>query len=302
MPSSSDPRPADFDRYWVDALEELARIPPAPEPAEIPLRSTDFATMYGVRLTSIGPYRLFAYLSLPKEAAAPFPTIFYFPGYGSVVNPIPQGATHELRRRYATFSLATRGQRNADRPFAATYPGLLTMGIDDPSTYVFRGIIADCCRGVEYLLSRPEIDPERVVGIGEDLALIAAGFVDRLSHLVYSPGVLYGVAEHQEVRDYLRLRPERERDVLRTLGYFDPRRFPLPRRSRCLIVGEKDGGKMGPDGLRSLLDTLGDRAAFYETQKSAYKDGIFKDTWIAEQFGFDQPILPKAWLAMSPPL
>ena len=296
MPSSNDLRPSDFDRYWADTLEELARVPAAPEVAEIPLRSTDFATMYGVRLTSIGPYRLFAYLSLPKEEAAePFPTVFYFPGYSSVVNPIPQGATHELRRRYATFSLATRGQRNADRPFAATYPGLLTVGIDDPSTYVFRGIIADCCRGVEYLLSRPEIDPERVVAVGEDLALITAGLVDRLSHLIYSPGVLYGVVEHEEVSDYLRLRPEQEDDLRRTLGYFDARWFPLPRRSKCLIVGEKDGGKMGPDGLRSLLDTLGDRAILYETQKSAYKDGLFKDTWMAEQFGFDQPILPKVW-------
>jgi hypothetical protein len=148
---------------------------------------------------------------------------------------------------------------------------------------------------VEYLLSRPEIDPERVVAVGDDLAVITAGLVDRLSHLIYSPGVLYGVGEHEEVSDYLRLRPEREDDLRRTLRYFDARWFPLPRRSKCLIVGKKDGGKMGPDGLRSLLDTLGDRAILYETQKSAYKDGLFKDTWIARQFGFDQPILPKVW-------
>ena len=92
-------RPHDFDWYWQQVLEELAQYPPRPEVEMVPLRCTDFATMYGVRLTSIGPYRLFAYLSLPKEeAAAPFPTVFYFPGYSSVDNPIPQGATHELRR------------------------------------------------------------------------------------------------------------------------------------------------------------------------------------------------------------
>ena len=58
--------PADFDDYWAAVLSELLATPARPEVELIPIRCTDFADMYGVRLTSIGPYRLYAYLSIPK--------------------------------------------------------------------------------------------------------------------------------------------------------------------------------------------------------------------------------------------
>ena len=50
-----------------------------------------------------------------------------------------------------TFSLAGRGQRNSDEPFAAMFPGLLTEGIDSKDSYVFRGIVADAIRGLEFI-------------------------------------------------------------------------------------------------------------------------------------------------------
>ena len=43
----------DFERYWDGALEELAGYPAKPEVELMPIRCTDFATMYSVRLTSI---------------------------------------------------------------------------------------------------------------------------------------------------------------------------------------------------------------------------------------------------------
>ena len=90
MTTSHEGRPSDFGQYWDDVLAELASTPTAPEVEEIPLRSTDFATAYGVRLTSIGPYRLYAYLSIPK-GDGPFPARYYLPRYGSVVDLVPQG-------------------------------------------------------------------------------------------------------------------------------------------------------------------------------------------------------------------
>ena len=58
MTTLSGQKPGNFDGSWQDTLAELAALPPAPEVQEIPMRSTDFATADGVRLTSIGPYRL----------------------------------------------------------------------------------------------------------------------------------------------------------------------------------------------------------------------------------------------------
>ena len=56
--------------YWQHALDELSRCHARPEIEPLPLRSTAFATLYGVRLSSLGPYRLFGYLSIPKSAGA----------------------------------------------------------------------------------------------------------------------------------------------------------------------------------------------------------------------------------------
>ena len=289
-------KPKDFDSYWNEMLHELGNTPGSPEEEQIPIRSSDFATTYGIRLTSIGPYRLFGYLSVPNDKdLAPFPTLFYFPNYSSVVNPLPQGATHELRRRYATFTLGARGQRNSNKPFEATFPGLMTVGIDHPSTYIYRGIIGDCCRGIEYLHSRPDIDPKRTIGIGDDLTLISSGLVGKLSHISCGPGSLYKPLNHPEILNYIRFNPDKLDEVSTSLSYFDSRWFNLPEDPICLITGETNGGAMGPDGLKALLDKLGDKTTFYETQKSAYKDGLFKDAWIANQFGFDAPVIPKLW-------
>ena len=68
----------------------MARFPAAPEVQELPLRSTDFATAYGVRLTSLGPYRLYGYLSIPNHDG-PFPARYHLPRYGSVQDWCPRG-------------------------------------------------------------------------------------------------------------------------------------------------------------------------------------------------------------------
>ena len=94
----------DFERYWNDTLNDLARYPTAPEVELLPMRCADFATMYAVRLTSVGAYRLFGYLSVP-QGEGPFPAIYFAPKYQSVLEPIPQGAANFLRSRFVVFAL-----------------------------------------------------------------------------------------------------------------------------------------------------------------------------------------------------
>src|SRR5437762_13328401 len=181
-----DQRPGDFDQYWQQTLDALAGYPACPEIDVLPLRSTDFATLYGVRLTSLGPYRLFGYLSIPT-GDGPFPAIYYVPKYQSVLEIIPQGTANLQRSRYMTFALAGRGQRNADTPYAAMFPGLLTDGIDNAASYAFRGIVADSVRGLEFLLTRPVLDPARVAVVGHDVALVSAALARGRTHGVPTP-------------------------------------------------------------------------------------------------------------------
>ncbi|RLT38607.1 MAG: hypothetical protein DWI57_11705 [Chloroflexi bacterium] len=147
--SPTSERPADFDGYWGAVEEELADLPVAAELTHLPLQSNEHSTVYAARLTSIGPYRLFAWFSIPNGGDGPFATVYQLPGYGSVVHVPP----YELRQRYVMLALRHRGQRLSDQPYAAAYPGLLTDGIDDPTTYIYRGIVADCLRGMDFLLA-----------------------------------------------------------------------------------------------------------------------------------------------------
>jgi cephalosporin-C deacetylase-like acetyl esterase len=297
----------DFTAYWRQTLDDLARCPARPEVEALPLRSTDFATLYGVRLTSLGPYRLFGYLSIPA-GTGPFPAIYYPPKYQSVLEIIPQGTANLQRSRYITFSLAGRGQRNADTPFAAMFPGLLTEGIDDPASYAFRGIAADAVRGLELLLTRPELDKARVVLVGNDLALIAAALTAGATHVVTSPALFFRTAELaprtqayplEEINDYLRAAPARAEAVRRTLSCFELQAFAPGVSARTLVMAGAPGSLLDASALGPLLAALGDRATVHESEQSSYRDGLHAERWIAAECGITdvEAILPEHWRA-----
>jgi cephalosporin-C deacetylase len=247
----------------------------------------------------LGSYRIFAYLSIPV-GDGPFPAIYWVPGSGSVISPIPQGSASQLRSRFVAFSLAARGFRNADKPYAAAFPGLLTDGIEDPGAYRFRGIAADCVRGLEVLLSRPEVDASRVVVHGGDLALFTAALGKGATHLVCTPSTFYRALDgakgtDSEIADHLRQNPGSEAAVAETLSYFDPRWFAPRVTARTLVQTAPPGGFLDRDGLSSLLSAFPDQPDVYESQQSNYKDGMFVEQWVSDRFGFDAPILPEHW-------
>jgi cephalosporin-C deacetylase len=299
------PRPDDFDPYWQRTLDELARYPASPEIDALPLRSTDFATLYGVRLTSLGPYRLFGYLSVPT-GPGPFPAIYYAPKYQSVLEIIPQGTANRQRSRYITFSLAARGQRNADAPYAAMFPGLLTDGIAEAASYVFRGVVADGVRGLQFLLARPELDPARVVVVGNDVALIAAALQPGATHVVTTPALFHDAAALaprtrayplEEINDYLRAYPARADAVQRTLAYYDLGAFAPRVRATTLVMAGAPGAVPDASMLEPLTKALPGAVTVHASEQSTYKDGLYAERWMAAQVGITdvESILPEHW-------
>ncbi len=300
-------QPADFDAFWQSVLAELALLPLAPEVEEIPLRSSEFATVYGVRLTSIGPYRIFGYLSVPK-GQGPFPARYFLPRYGSVTDLVPQGTANGQRRFFVTFSFCVRGQRRADSPYAASFPGQLTDGIDDPNTYIYRGIVADCCRGLEYLAQHPEVDTGRIAAIGTDLALATAALCPRVTHLVSTPVIHHRALERagatqayplEELNDYLRQHPDRRDQVANTLNYYDLAGFAPTVEATSLLVADSGSNGVRADYLGAVAQSINGPAELRESEHSNYRDGAFAEVWLSERMGLE-PSLPPHWQGWAP--
>jgi cephalosporin-C deacetylase-like acetyl esterase len=294
------PIPSDFDDTWSATLDELARYPIAAELTPMPIRSTEFCDVYGVKLTSVGPYRIFAYYSAPK-GDGPFPTLFIAPRYGSVVH-VP---AFEQRQRYAVLALMHRGQRLSDQPYAAAYPGLLTDGIADPATYIYFEIVADCCRAIDFLLSRPEVDRARINTWGNELALFAAALRPQVTSLVYSPELFYATREIaprvsgyplEEFNDFARVHPDQAEAMWGTLAYFEPVHFASRVQARMLLVTGSDKDVYSRVTLSQLIEALYDRVELYESAHSASRDGAFLETWLARRNGFEEAILPAQWM------
>ncbi|MGH2549901.1 MAG: acetylxylan esterase, partial [Thermomicrobiales bacterium] len=195
------------------------------------------------------------------------------------------------------------GQRLADQPFAAKYPGLLTLGIDDPQTYIYRSIVADCLRGLEYLLGRPEIDPARVGIVGDDLALISASrrlnsasavqVTSLMFHRIGDARLRTDAYPIEEINDELRIAPEREAAVLRTLSYFDPIHHGTIGPVRINVVVNDDESIGGPEWVAGFVSGLGDRVSTYQLTHEGGTDHDALDHWLATALGVSP--LPRLW-------
>ena len=207
----STPRPADFDQFWDETRAELASIPADLRYEPEPLRSNDTVETYAVRFTSLGGARIFAWLCVPRGWAA---------------------------LGYAALQVSPRGHHRSDGEIAPGFPGYMTAGIEDPRTYVYRGAYCDVWRAVDVLLDRPEVDRARI-GVtggsqGGALSLVAAAGRPEIVAVAADVPFLTGIRDslrlggsypYEEIKDYLRLRPEAEARVLATLDYVDTLNF-----------------------------------------------------------------------------
>ncbi|HEU0164738.1 MAG TPA: acetylxylan esterase [Thermomicrobiales bacterium] len=283
---------------WWDAIDtELAAMPAAPERFAIPLYSTGFATTYQVRLTSIGRYRIAAYVSIP-HGEGPFPALLAVPGYGSVVTP-PQ---YEDRQRYVVMTLMYRGTRHADWPYAGKFPGVLTDGIADSRTWVYRGILADHLRGLEFLAGMPEVDPSRIGLIGNDIALLIAARRPSVTAVAVTASFFHQAWEVaqgseaypiEEINDYVRTCPA-DRDGVRTsLALVDPGTHAAAISARVLLSVNEPGSGGDSAWWASLTANLGGQLEEYPVTHAGQADRDAVDAWLATALGSEPK--PRIW-------
>jgi cephalosporin-C deacetylase len=227
-------KPADFEVFWQEVLRQAAAIPLAPEMIPDPLRTSDDIEVFQVFYTSLDQVRIAAWYCRPSRRAERSPAIMFLPGY-QMDPPIPK---EWARKGYIALSVAPRGKLRSMHQFNPGYPNLLTYNIVDRHTYAYRGFYVDTWRGIDFLLSRPEVDPTHIgvtgASQGGGLTICTAAMRPEIRAAAAGAPYLCGYLDaielthtypYEEINDYLRQHPDSRPAVEETLAYFDGLNF-----------------------------------------------------------------------------
>ena len=176
---SAPKRPADFDEYWAQLKAEVARVSTDWErkpyaPLSTPGRQVDI-----ISFKTIDGSLVHGWYAAPPDVEGMRTAAGYLwlPGY-SRGNPKP--ADESIYEDTATFGLNIHGNL-PDTPYVhpfKTGDDYITDGIDNPLTFIYRRIVANCLIALEVLGAQPEVDPELLVvggmSQGGALAMITA--------------------------------------------------------------------------------------------------------------------------------
>ena len=259
-------KPEDFDAFWDDVLHQAAAIPLDAEVVPDPLRTSDDIEVSQVFYASLDGVRVAAWYCRPARRAARTPAIMLLPGY-QMDPPIPKDWA---RKGYIALSVAPRGKLRSMRQFNPGYPNLLTHNIVDRNTYAYRGFYVDTWRGIDFLLSRPEVESTRIgvtgTSQGGGLTITTAAMRPEVRAAAAGAPYLCGYMDaaelthtypYEEINDYLRGHPERRPQVEATVAYFDGINFAD--RIRCPIIvniGLQDN-VCPPETGYALFDRIG---------------------------------------------
>jgi cephalosporin-C deacetylase len=245
----------DFDAFWQKTLAQAGTIPlqetfiPAGYPARL-------LSVYDVHYTGWNGARIAGWYIKP-QGNGPFPGIVIYHGY-SGSRAYPHAHFAWAAQGYAVLAVDTRGQsgESTDPTVYSTghVKGWMTAGILDPQEYYYRGAYVDCVRALDVLAARPEVDMAHVgvtggsQGGGLSLAVCALDArpkacmadIPYLCH--YERAVdMAALMPYLEISDYIKIYPQRERQVFRTLSYFDNMNLAPRNRSNVLMsIGLQD--------------------------------------------------------------
>ena len=150
--------------FWQQTLANLAREPmeAVVEPVTEPLPYHKFR----ITLRGLDGVHFRALLALPVQGeskAKPLPAIVTVPGYGGT----QQGVMlDECMRGYAILQVYPRSQGESEALWKIDGPDKLTWHIARPEGAYYQGAYADVVRGIDYLVSRADIDPARIALVG----------------------------------------------------------------------------------------------------------------------------------------
>jgi cephalosporin-C deacetylase len=253
----------EIESFWRATLQRVAKEPleAEVEPVKEPLPYQKFRVTY----RSLGNIKVRAYLGVPIRGEGPqqkLPAIVTAPGYGGS----QQGLMlDDCQRGYVVLQVYPRSQGESAELWKIDGPDRLTWRVDQPEGYYYQGAYVDVMRGIDYLLSRTDIDASRVGAMGTSqgggivLAVAALDsrvkavaahvpFLCDMRHAALIPGAL--------VKTLLERHGALNARTLRTLDYFDPANLAEGLRAPVLLSSGGQDAVCPPETIRSVFDRL----------------------------------------------
>jgi cephalosporin-C deacetylase len=187
--------PDDFDKFWQESKDLLAKIPMGAQIKPYPAKSTATLDAFEVSFQTIsgdalGRSRMYGILTKPK-APGKYPALLRVPGAG--VYGVP-GIVKEAWENTITLSLGVNGVPLTLE--GSIYNDLMSgalsaynrFNLDRKDRYYYRRVYLGCIRAVDYIFSLPEFDGVNVGVIGSSqggaLSIVTAALDPRIRALV----------------------------------------------------------------------------------------------------------------------
>ena len=169
--TGTNPRPADFDQYWDDALAEMRAVDPRIELVPHPLPS-QAAECFHLYFTGVGGARIHAQYLRPRQAEGRHPAIVQFHGYNGNAGEW-QDKLAWVSQGYSVAALDVRGQSGLSEDVGGvkgkTSQGQFIRALDNdnPHKLLFRDVFLDTAQLAGIVMQLPEVDPARVGAYGQ---------------------------------------------------------------------------------------------------------------------------------------
>ncbi|SDF62808.1 Cephalosporin-C deacetylase [Mucilaginibacter pineti] len=274
---SNHNRPADFDSFWQSSKAELAAVKPEFKMTEKPELGREDRKVYLIEMKSLGDITVRGWLTIPKTNIKNkrFTTFLALPGYQVDLKPM-LGQDDDI----AIMTLNVRGQGNSRDVIHPKRLDYISLNVDDKNKYVLRGAIMDCVRAMDFIYSRPELDPNRIEvsggSMGGFLASALAGLDSRAKLISAQNPILSDIRNltdqddwpMYDLRKYAGEKGIKFDKVLDNLDYFDIKNFAQNIQTPILVG----------IGLLDHLAPPNNEYAFYNNIPKKYKDiMVFKD-------------------------
>ncbi|WP_438479343.1 acetylxylan esterase [Oleiharenicola lentus] len=254
----TNPRPADFDVYWQQALTDLAQQPAELELVPNKQFSTQIAECFDLWFTGVGGARVHAKFLRPRKRTGAAPALLEFHGYswdsGDWFHKLGYVA-----EGFCVAALDCRGQGGLSEDNGTvrgmTLRGHFIRGVEDPDPrrLYYRQVFLDTVRLAQLVMNLAEVDASRVATMGWSqggaLALACASLEPRICRVVsiypflsdYQRVWEADLARHgyTELIDFLRTRdPRHERlnEIFTRLGYIDIQHLTARIRADVLML------------------------------------------------------------------